>query len=222
MEADDDKTFPELLEAANFQHTSKKVWQFEINGHNIAFIGSGDDPLDYKVRVTGFTDFETDVNDLWLNMLSIEKFVNWVRINSHQEEAPGFSQDIEIADTKQHIQTAVAPTVDRKLTILTWGIAKMNHKPDKSQRNWFVGVITARKYGVDTRKNDGRTEEIQSGIMTDSKFQEILDSIVTEVEKNNYTVISISCTKGRHRSVAMAEILKKYIYPMAQIQHLTL
>lgn len=217
---EEEKNFPILLAEANFRKTSKRVWQLTVSDHTVAFIGTGNSPLNYSVRISGFDD--KDIDDLWRQMLSIEKLLVWVQVNSHKEETPGFTQEIEVDSNKQSIETTVMPTNDRQLTILTWGVAKMAHTPSVSQRNWFVGVITTRKYGVNLKKNNGKSEEIQAGIMADPKFPNILNSIVSEVEKNNYTVISISCTKGRHRSVAMAEILKKHIYPQAQVRHLTL
>ena len=44
----------------------------------------------------------------------------------------------------------------------------------------------------------------------------------TQVEHSNLSCISINCTKGRHRSVAAAEILKKTYYPNATVKHLTI
>ena len=34
--------------------------------------------------------------------------------------------------------------------------------------------------------------------------------------------IGINCAKGRHRSVAAAELLKRYYYPSAVVEHLTI
>lgn len=221
MESDEeDKIFPELLAEAGFQNTAKRVWQFNHNGNTVAFLGRGNSPIDYVPRVTGFID--GDIADIWLDLCSIEKFLAWITVNNPKEETPGFTQEIEVNETKQTIETKIVPTRDRQLTILTWGTAIMNHKPSASQRNFFVGVITTRKRGVNLKKHNGKSEEIQVGIMADPKFPALINNIVNEVEEHDLKVISISCTKGRHRSVAMAEIVKKYIYPNAQIQHLTL
>lgn len=58
----EEEDFPELLEQANFKRLSKQIWQYETNGHIINFIGHGNSPLDYRVRVSGFID--GDMNDL--------------------------------------------------------------------------------------------------------------------------------------------------------------
>ena len=41
-----------------------------------------------------------------------------------------------------------------------------------------------------------------------------------ENDKNTSNVIGIYCTAGHHRSVAIIEILKKYIYVDAVVKHL--
>lgn len=147
-----------------------------------------------------------------------EKLIAWIRSNS--EENPGFTREVD--DIPSIIETNINTNRDRMLTILTWGVAKISYTPASSEKNWFVGMITTRKLGVNLKKHDGTSREIQEGIMLDPKFPDILNTILAAVETNNYKVISISCTRGRHRSVAMAEILKKYIYPNAQINHLHL
>ena len=49
-----------------------------------------------------------------------------------------------------------------------------------------------------------------------------LSMTVSKIEDGNLQAIGINCAKGRHRSVAAAEILKQLFYPAAKIEHLTI
>jgi len=45
---------------------------------------------------------------------------------------------------------------------------------------------------------------------------------VEEIEKYGGNCFSIFCSKGRHRSVSAAIILKNVLYPNAKLKHLTI
>lgn len=66
------------------------------------------------------------------------------------------------------------------------------------------------------------SDEIQEGLTKDPMFFTFVRQVVRGIETNNLLVISITCTKGRHRSVAIAELLRKWFYPDAIVQHLTI
>jgi len=212
-----------LLRECGCSRTSKHVWKLEDSGHVIAFIGTGESLDDYTVRVSGFGDKE--MNMIWKRIREkpdpFRNFVAWLRLNAHSAETPGFSVEAEVGGEPFKMNVTTEPT-ERPLVIYTWGHAIRAHKPDKSQRDWFVGIIHTRAPGVDLRRENGRNEVLQAGIASDPQFPAIMNSILEEVEKNNYTCISISCTKGRHRSVAVAELVKKWFYPNAMIEHLTI
>ena len=46
--------------------------------------------------------------------------------------------------------------------------------------------------------------------------------VVEKIERDDLYAVSINCTKGRHRSVAAAEILRKVFYKEAKVEHLTI
>ena len=46
--------------------------------------------------------------------------------------------------------------------------------------------------------------------------------VVGRVEADDLRVVSFVCTKGRHRSVAAAEIFVRLYYPLGRTVHLTI
>ena len=108
------------------------------------------------------------------------------------------------------------------MLIYTWGKAYRKHAPEESKRNWAVSNTSILDYGFKLRKINGKNKQLQSKIICDHRFIQIIEQIVKEVEENKYECISISCDQGRHRSVAIAEILKQLYYPQAEIIHLHL
>ena len=110
---------------------------------------------------------------------------------------------------------------NKDLVIITWGKAHSKHTPKESQRNWVVNNISIKDYGLNLKKINGKNKELQAKMMCDPKFMEVVESIVKEISENNYETISINCDKGKHRSVAVAEIVKKY-YPRAEMIHMDL
>ena len=75
---------------------------------------------------------------------------------------------------------------------------------------------------MNLRKMNGLSSEIQARISRCSLFPTWITMVIEAIETKNLSVISINCTKGRHRSVAAAEILKAVYYPKATIEHLTI
>lgn len=66
----------------------------------------------------------------------------------------------------------------------------------------------------------GTDEIIQKCIESGTGFEFVMGCIVKSIETNNYKTIGVYCTAGHHRSQAVCELLKKYLYPNAKIKHL--
>jgi len=49
-----------------------------------------------------------------------------------------------------------------------------------------------------------------------------MKNIVKTVERDNCKLIGIYCRAGHHRSVACAELLKRFVYINSNIHHLTI
>jgi hypothetical protein len=230
-DSDDGPTMIDQLKAAKFQKTSKLVWKLTTDNYVITFVGSGPDPGSYDIRIrVADSDLfgDNDMRMLWMQLRDepnpVAEVVKWAELNAKDDDAPGFSVEVAVDSSTPALQLTLKtrPNPDRQIKIYTYGIAMRQHKPDDSQRNWFVGTITTRPKGVDLRKYNGRSAEVQAGIVADNKFNPIMSSIIDAVETDNLQVISIACTKGRHRSVAIAELLKRWFYPNAQVIHLTI
>ena len=99
-----------------------------------------------------------------------------------------------------------------------------NYAPAESQFDFNARVLSGRGGGVDLRVMNGTSEEVQRNVASCSAFPRWLESVCYRVEESNPPLhtISIRCTKGRHRSVAAAEIMKTFDYPSANVRHLTI
>jgi len=99
--------------------------------------------------------------------------------------------------------------VFRELTILTWGKAVRDKAPPESERNFDVAQISKGKpHGVDLRKNNGLCEAIQKHVAKQTRYPEYQKVVVDFVLHNpSVRIISINCAKGRHRSVAFAQLV---------------
>ena len=71
----------------------------------------------------------------------------------------------------------------------------------------------------DIRLYTGLDEKIQNSIINHSKFNSIIEMIITEIETNNYKKISFVCNYGKYKSVGWAELLKKLYYNNSIIKH---
>lgn len=107
----------------------------------------------------------------------------------------------------------------RHLVIYTWGKAFRNNKPADSQYNFNAGILNGRGGGADLRTMNGTTDKVQMNVASCSLFPRWLEMVCNKIETSALQTISINCTKGRHRSVAAAEILKKFYYPRAEVRH---
>ncbi|CAE8592730.1 unnamed protein product [Polarella glacialis] len=140
---------------------------------------------------------------------------------------PGFGDEEEGEEKPPGLEylpdpQALGVKTDRELGIYTWGKALRKAAPPESQFNFNAGVLNGRGGGADLRTMNGLSEEVQRNVASCGLFPRWLEMVIHKVESANLSVISINCTKGRHRSVAAAEILRSVYYPQATIKHLTI
>merc|ERR1711935_491123 len=112
--------------------------------------------------------------------------------------------------------------------IYTWGDALMKKTALKARRSQFdvnAKPLNGRGGGADTKQNalqDHRIVANVAGSLADARGMQLLVQTLRKIEEEDLSTISTFCTKGRHRSVSLALLLKHGFYPHATIEHLTI
>lgn len=97
----------------------------------------------------------------------------------------------------------------RELTIVSWG-NQLHRKgvPFKTDKNFNVTAISDVKPRCDLSRKTGLDPEVQDHVTRQPRFAEFRDAIVAWVLENpGAKTISVNCHKGRHRSVATAQLV---------------
>lgn len=110
----------------------------------------------------------------------------------------------------------------RELTIFTYGSKFMKQQPSGSQRAFNACVLNARGGGIDLRRARGTDPALQRRVCTSKNFERFVSTIVDIVERDDMHAISVFCSAGHHRSVAVAELLANHVYDKAETRHLTI
>lgn len=116
---------------------------------------------------------------------------------------------------------------NRKLIITTYGVKFIKEHPKTCQQVYNAGILRLEnKQGCQLSlnyfiKKRGTCLLIQEQTRGAILFTTFMDSIISDIEKNNYTSVGIFCSAGHHRSVACAEMLKN-LYKNIVIKHLTI
>lgn len=144
-----------------------------------------------------------------------------------REEAYGFDDIyLNVASHSEHDTSEDTPddNIDisnQVILIYSWGNGCRVRKPEGSHANFSACGITCLKKGLNLKSLTGKHKSIQECVRESSQFRPLIQSIIDTVrEDSSITTISINCTRGKHRSVAIAEILKNDIFPCATVQHL--
>jgi len=102
--------------------------------------------------------------------------------------------------------------VDRDLIIYTW--SKLKNIPVECDILFDLSEMKIPK-----SKFTGLDETIQKDIQNHSEYNNIIKSILKDIELNNYKKIGIICDYGKIVSVGFAELLKKDYYKNSIIYH---
>jgi hypothetical protein len=154
----------------------------------------------------------------------------------HEVEVDGFSDDDDADDHDGCVNTSLTldlsllpsaaelgASVTRRLVVITFGCHVVRTRP---VADWHYCIddrrIRYRLSGRNAAKCCGLDEFIQARVCRCAFFSSFVGEIVRDVEAKSFAVVAIFCRKGRHRSVAAAEILKRAYYPEAVVRHQSL
>jgi len=212
------------LVAANFQDCSGGVFTHSDRGVTVELLSGqltitvdgidAEDLMDWAA-----IQIDADANGFGARLL------DWVK--AQRSEEPGFLEGEGDDDEVRGLDFLPSPEslkvkADRALHIYTWGKALRKAAPPDSQFNFNAGVLNGRGGGADLRSMNGLSEEVQNNVLSCGLFPRWIEMVCSKIEFSGLHTISINCTKGRHRSVAAAEILRKVYYPSATIKHVTI
>jgi len=95
------------------------------------------------------------------------------------------------------------------VNIYTWG-NKKRKPPSFCQHHFNVCNVTGgyKPRGVNLKKIDGRDSRLQVKVERGRNYYRYLEAVINKIENDGLTDIGINCHKGRHRSVAFAELTK--------------
>jgi hypothetical protein len=114
---------------------------------------------------------------------------------------------------------------ERNLHVFTYGTRFIFEQPDSCQMVFDAAILHGsekvkwqKKLLEKLRGTDGR---IQQDVRECAIFGSFLENIISNIEKQDLKSIAVICRAGRHRSVAIAEMLV-HIYPNRTVEHLTI
>ena len=125
---------------------------------------------------------------------------------------------------KEHIHNVIKEVngnqidKERELMICTWG--KNKHLPYECEIIFDISSMSTNVINNETTRNyTGMDEIIQNSIINHPKFDYMMEEMLMNIETGNPKVIGIICNYGKHRSVGMAELLKKFYYEKSIMLH---
>ena len=220
MEESDNDT---LLESLSIFKRTGTMFSYFADIFSVTVLTDSDPP---QVFVSSQSEIpQSEIDEQVQELVDSDEFgyrlLEWVIKKVTPKDTPGFYSENPAADTDQELDGPVVRS-DRELTVYTWGRALRKKQPDCVQRNFNAAILNGRRKGVNLKKLDGRSQEVQEVVRHCKMFVDLMNSVCKIVERDDLHTISFNCTKGRHRSAAAAELLKKLYYPNAQVAHLEL
>lgn len=99
----------------------------------------------------------------------------------------------------------------RHVSLYTWGSQKRKHRPSQAQKNICVtGISTYKPQGINLKRVIGLNKDLQAVVQQHKRFAGYMDTALRLLrEDSKLCSLSVNCQKGRHRSVAFAELLAK-------------
>lgn len=107
--------------------------------------------------------------------------------------------------------------INRELIIYT----RSNNRLNKNEHVFNAENINLKDI-FDLKLYTGFDNEIKEIILNSNRFIGFINKMINKIEKEDLHNIDITCKLGRHRSVAIANIIKDKYYRNAQVIHLEL
>lgn len=99
---------------------------------------------------------------------------------------------------------------EEEITIYTWGSKHHKQCPVNTEKNINVaGISNYKPRGVNLKKERGWNPKLQQHIQRQKKYELYMETLRKYILQEGMKTISVYCHKGRHRSVAVAELLAK-------------
>ncbi len=156
------------------------------------------------------------------NFSNVSGFISKKDCGSHHENKVEYNGKTDIF---WHILHNIYDVnVNRKLKIYTYGTNKSSPPQKGCQMIFDASILQGNQVNITEKtllKMRGTNLILQQVIRTSLLFNGFINNIVENIKKNNYSVISIICKAGHHRSVACAEMLKN-LYQNCTTTHLTI
>lgn len=108
--------------------------------------------------------------------------------------------------------------INRELIIYT----RSNNRLNKNEHVFNAENINLKDNIFDLKLYTGFDNEIKEIILNSNRFIGFINKMINKIEKEDLHNIDITCKLGRHRSVAIANIIKDKYYRNAQVIHLEL
>lgn len=150
--------------------------------------------------------------------------------SDHKHDDSDHKHDGAPVNTSLTLDTSVLPCPkrlgadrERPLRIVTYGRTDPR-PPPTVDRHYTIDHrgIRYRLSGREAAKCSGLDELIQARVCRCLLFHDWVSMVVHEIEASGLKSVGIFCWKGRHRSVAAGELLRRCYYPQAEVQHLSL
>jgi hypothetical protein len=199
-------------------------FEYKINGNTINF-----EIYNYNniIATCGETDYTDKLKELIQNCThlpehQIPAYVIDIFITDEFDDFIGEELNVENMGNKDYLYRELGNLIkkpERKLNIFSFGEKHQNPNTTKYDKTFDVRKMNSNRV-TGLHKLRGTDEIIQKCIESGSEFDKVMTWIVEYIERENPDSIGIYCRAGHHRSVAVVELLKKYVYKNAIIKHL--
>jgi len=179
------------------------------------------------IATYGETDYTDKLKELIQNCThlpehQIPAYVIDIFITDEFDDFIGEELNVENMGNKDYLYRELGGLIknsERNLKIFSFGDKHKNPETTKYDKTFSVKEMNSNRV-TGLHKLRGTDKIIQKCVEAGSGFDNAMTWIVEYIERENPDSIGIYCRAGHHRSVAVVELLKNYVYKNAIIKHL--